>query len=132
MENNLDRFLFKVFNHDTNKIEDGSFFICNETGNLYEPIIDWDLHIEAVDFKFTILQSTGLKDKNGTIIFEGDVLKIPTGYGFGNIKNVVVAWEDGCFGFQGINFSEFKTDTEIELFEIIGNRFQNPELLEKQ
>ena len=132
MQQHLDRFEFRVFNHDTNQIENGSFFICNETGNLYEQITDWDLHIEPVNFNFTILQATGLKDKNGNLIYEGDVLKIPKEYNFDNIKNVVITWQDGCFGFQSTGFSEFRTDTEIELFEIIGNRFQNPELLEKQ
>ena len=64
------------------------------------------------------------------MVFEGDILKIPQGYNFENMQKVIIAWKDGCLGFESKIFSEFRTDTEIELFEIIGNQFETPELIE--
>lgn len=81
-----------------------------------------------------LMQSTGLKDKNGKEIFEGDILGIETDEG---ILNVNVFWDvkHALFMFE----SEIHNEKELlaELvedntypFEIIGNIYENPELLE--
>lgn len=81
-----------------------------------------------------LMQSTGLKDKNGKEIFEGDILGIETDEG---ILNVNIFWDDkhALFMFE----SEIHNEKELlaELvedntypFEIIGNIYENPELLE--
>ena len=69
----------------------------------------------------TVGQYTGMKDKNGNRIFEGDILSI------WNDRNDVVVFEDGAFILE---------DTAIPMrfankFEVIGNITDNPELLEK-
>lgn len=81
-----------------------------------------------------IMQSTGLHDKNGQEIFEGDILGIET---YEGILNVNVFWDDkhALFMFK----SEIHNEEELlaELvenntypFEIVGNIHENPELLE--
>lgn len=81
-----------------------------------------------------LMQSTGLKDKNGKEIFEGDILGIETDEG---ILNVNVFWDEkhALFMFE----SEIHNEKEVlaELvedntypFEIIGNIYENTELLE--
>lgn len=77
-----------------------------------------------------IMQSTGLKDKNGVEIFEGDVLTsnvqpckmvnpIKDGYG-------VVRFENGMFKLGSISLVTF-----ISKMEVIGNIYENPELLDQ-
>ena len=77
-----------------------------------------------------LMQSTGLKDKNGVEIFEGDVLTsnvqpckmvnpIKDGYG-------VVRFENGMFKLGAISLVTF-----ISKMEVIGNIYENPELLEQ-
>lgn len=89
---------------------------------------DWD--------EVELMQSTGLKDKNGTEIFEGDIVR----------------WTRLCIGFDLETYETRSDDMEViwckynagflaqdgtllyyedsEQYEVIGNIYENPELLE--
>ena len=85
---------------------------------------DWNMPrpVELVEVDpSTVGQYTGLKDKNGERIFEGDILSI------WNDRNDVVVFEDGAFIME---------DTEIPMrfaikFEVIGNVHDNPEFMKE-
>ena len=73
-------------------------------------------------------QSTGLKDKNGKEIFEGDIFEYP----HLGITKAVVVYKHGNWYLNNLEL-ENEHDllwTECELGEVIGNIYENPELLE--
>lgn len=92
----------------------------------------YDFYLEDEDA--ILMQSTGLHDKNGKEIFEGDILAIETDEG---ILNVNIFWDSkhALFMFESKKYNE--KDLLAELvedntypFEIVGNIYENPELLE--
>lgn len=106
--------------------------------------------------EYVLMQSTGFKDKNGKEIFEGDILKFNDewaeycyeGYVDGSVEGinfVEVVRGEACFEFgktrypesslfirmedERLAFAELIKSRDFE-FEIIGNIYENPELLE--
>ena len=89
----------------------------------------------------TVGQFTGLHDKNGKEIYEGDIVKINAhSYDFGFEKDRIgeIRFIEGCFGFykqlseKEYLFNELSTEFgygELEHYEVIGNIYENPELL---
>ena len=78
----------------------------------------------------TIGQYTGLKDKNGKRIFEGDILE---GQGYDEEDGyAVVTWDDGAFWVGNKHVcGTFCENYYGHSFEVIGNIHDNPELLEE-
>lgn len=82
-----------------------------------------------------LMQSTGLKDNNGKEIFEGDILAFETN---DEVINVNVFWDEehALFMFESKKYNEQEPLAELVEnntypFEIIGNIYENPELLEE-
>ena len=76
----------------------------------------------------TVGQYTGLTDKNGKKIFEGDICKHRSNYS-GNTVISVVTYTDGQFLALVCENSGFELSEKLE---VIGNIHDNPELVEVQ
>ena len=82
--------------------------------------VEWDI----------ACQFTGLLDKQGREVYEGDILQQEL---YGGLKNKrVVKWfqEQCCFAFEGTIYAISPLEKEkASWYKIIGNIYENPELL---
>lgn len=86
----------------------------------------------------TVGQYTGLTDRNGVKVFEGDILIFiePDAQELDDNERFVVRWYEDASGFLLEIFYEGKSNnwdeidkTHLSNFEVIGNIYDNPELL---
>ena len=132
-----DRFKFRVWKLDIGKwaesvwLDPDTGFCIVYNGEIYEYIKDED---------FTIQQCTGLKDKNGVLIYEGDILEFPDRLETARGSVTLKEYEDSesygdmrHYGWVAVRKDRFESrDTLPDIkgtAEIIGNIFENKELL---
>lgn len=120
---------FRFYNIKLNKIYEvvGIDFLNEQVEcilpEMNEDIPNWDFNVGA------LMQSTGLFDKNGTEIYEGDILhhKVQgTGVVFYPYRDTMAS-----FGIRNVNtnFGRNLQDTAKAGYEVIGNKFEHPDLL---
>ena len=86
-----------------------------------------------------LMQSTGVKDKNGVEIFEGDIVLVSVRNGFDYLDNKVCIVKNSI-DYSGLVCASVDEDLEYQIFntelfekytyEVIGNIYENSELLE--
>lgn len=88
-----------------------------------------------------IMQYTGLKDKNGVEIYEGDIVRLkfrdndPDTYTF---ESGVIRWHEDSAAFKWFSLTEDPSDghnywlthADVNWRDVIGNIYENTELLE--
>lgn len=116
-----DRLKFRAKRIDNNQFVIG--YLCFiyvddvKKGRIYSP---QDCYSYDVDMT-TLGQSTGLKDKNGTPIYEGDILQ--EGHTIGAVK-----WRNTAGSFMWLDILLDRLGSPF----VIGNIYKNPELLEDE
>lgn len=99
---------------------------------------EWDITgiaLEEIDIS-SLCQFTGLTDKNGQKIWENDIVKTSkfgqddgNGHNHAGFDMFSVKWNNG--GFALLNqWRRFNLRQDKEEYKVIGNIFDNPELLE--
>ena len=117
----------KTMYYDVYPFKDGTLLL-NYDGFAFD-------EVPASDF--ILMQSTGLLDKNGNEIFEGDVVKYKVGC---NTFTEEVVYDKNFAGFgvkdadANIIFTvgELAEDIDLSSLEVVGNIYNNPGLLEEE
>lgn len=146
---------FRAWDYNTNKMY---YSNPNWRGNHYETLIEPDnvalrfnfslsnyAYKNCLDEKLELMQFTGLKDKNGREIYDGDILNFhKADFGEPKIKLGVVTEHEGAYWIDGVLNDKYDgcqlsycTSKAISndcyeyenKCEVVGNIYQNTELL---
>lgn len=140
-----ERYLFKAKRLDNGEwvqgylfddgFENGRIFIGGLVIEKYNGTACDEWNVTGIDFyevdPSTICQCAGLKDKNGKLIWENDVVNLKNGKG-------VVIWDKAEWRIKWIKDTIWRKDLHFWVneddwkCEVIGNIFDNPELLESE
>lgn len=82
----------------------------------------YDAELQLAD-NYELMQYTGLHDKNGREVYEGDIVKNE----YGKVMEVQYDPRSAAFGVGDYYFGTIGSGKTLE---VIGNIFDNPELLE--
>lgn len=148
----IDRFKFRVWETDQKIMKEVTQITLDkdQTGSMCDVKGKVTAHL-VYQPHYILMQCTGLKDKNGKLIYEGDIVSDKSNH----IR--VVVWEQDCFKYPALKTSRYfhrpilnqLEERKIGLrgkltfqdaigkcdkkhFEVIGNIYENKELLEKE
>lgn len=113
---------------------DGKIYITGSTW----PMCDYGCIADYINWcnpeDYILMQYTGCKDKNKNEVYEGDILQREGEW------SIRIEFEKGIFFIRDLNRIRYINKItiipmalfEIEEFEVVGNIYQNPELLEEE
>jgi len=123
------------------RVWSGNMWLCAKDANIHavDPHgLEIDLISAFPHVRHTMCQYTGLKDKNGKEIYEGDVVELKRSQPNGDIHRFVVEWDAMKAGFYLTLVHMYPKDQESSLRNefinaknktVIGNIYEHPELV---
>ena len=131
------RFKFRIWNGAEMHYNDFVVTATGYVGKITEEFLGkcvFNQEDLTADKECTLMQSTGLKDKNGTLIYEGDIVQF---YDDGILKTMKIVWDNDEFDFKAIglkksvecygqDFSYLGCIEKEDNLEVIGNIYENP------
>ena len=125
---------FKFWNKIARRFQPASKYAVDGEGKLVSYDYEMMAYDDPVEFSNTCIvaqQYTGLKDKNGIEIYEGDIVKATSDqYENENFVGKVI-FDEGCF-LTWINKNDIRGIWGEDDIEVIGNIFENKDLLEEE
>lgn len=109
-------------------------YLIDNAGNIYWTLGGNRLELAENQKDFVVEQFTGLLDKNGVEIYEGDIVFVKNklfNESYSTATKTLVYYDFLGFHFQRVpnNRGENKIILKDSELEVIGNTHQNPELL---
>ncbi|MDT2864662.1 YopX family protein [Vagococcus carniphilus] len=119
---------FRAWDKDREMFLEPSNLIVSN-GDIFESFRD--LEDGTPERNSVLIQYTGLKDKNGIEIYEGDIYRYKYWFNKNNFeyRYFAVCFETIDIPYEGV-FHGYNLDTSY--IEVAGNIYENPELLEVQ
>lgn len=127
---------YRAWNKKTQSFIDyGDLVLDLRSGKTYAGDIGLVESTIDVTDQIELMQSTGLKDKNGVEIFEGDIVihtqkSINYGDVYHNDYAEVFQQQNGAYRIRGKHIYEMDAFCNRKRLEVVGNIFENAELLE--
>lgn len=117
-----DRFKFRIWDLEQKKFFSYDDFRKFDVEFNFDPTTN-EVVCEYDKKRYVVIQSTGLKDKNGKLVFECDIVK------YDHEALHQVKWCYNCFLLKPCFKNGYTLGIVDDEIEIIGNIYENPELI---
>lgn len=116
---------FRAWDKATNEINNYVEIYCYKDGSTGFSASNENNNPIGNTENFIIMQYTGLKDKNGKEIYEGDFINCFNGT---NYLTLIIEWNDSWLCFGANFYGELLYLNQLDEIEVIGNIYENTEL----